>query len=109
LKTTVPRAKELSGSITLQGAAAMLNVVIWVFLGLGAAGMSRFLRRNAANVGWFGTALLGTAGAVVGGSAAWFLNSTLTIGDITSLVLASVGAVFTLSFGYLTAQPRTSY
>jgi uncharacterized membrane protein YeaQ/YmgE (transglycosylase-associated protein family) len=76
---------------------AMMGLVSWIFMGLLAGALGRFVLPGKDDMGCIGTIVAGVVGAVVGG----FVATALGFGgfqgfDIYSLLLATVGAILFL-------------
>jgi uncharacterized membrane protein YeaQ/YmgE (transglycosylase-associated protein family) len=72
---------------------AMMGLFSWIFMGLLAGALGRFLLPGKDDMGCIGTIVAGILGAVIGG----FVATALGFGgfqgfDIYSLLLATVGA-----------------
>jgi len=76
---------------------AMMGLLSWIFMGLLAGALGRFLLPGKDDMGCIGTIVAGILGAVIGGFAATLLGFGGFQGfDIYSLLLATVGAILFL-------------
>jgi len=76
---------------------AMMGLFSWIFMGLLAGALGRFLLPGKDDLGCFSTILTGIVGAIVGGFAATALGFGGFQGfDIYSLLLATLGAILFL-------------
>tara|TARA_R110000823_G_scaffold291009_6_gene409352 strand:+ start:13159 stop:13407 length:249 start_codon:yes stop_codon:yes gene_type:complete len=77
-----------------------MNILAWIFLGLIAGALAKWLMPGRDGGGWIVTILLGVAGAFVGG----YLGSLIGVGttgefSLASILTATAGA-FVLLFIY---------
>lgn len=75
----------------------MMGLFSWIFMGLLAGALGRFLLPGKDELGCFSTILTGIVGAIVGG----FVATALGFGgfqgfDVYSLILATIGAILFL-------------
>jgi len=76
---------------------AMMGLFSWIFMGLLAGALGRFLLPGKDEMGCVGTIVAGILGAVIGGFTATLLGFGGFQGfDIYSLLLATVGAILFL-------------
>jgi uncharacterized membrane protein YeaQ/YmgE (transglycosylase-associated protein family) len=76
---------------------AHMGIISWIFLGLIAGALAKFLVPGKDPGGFFVTILIGIVGAIVGG----FLGSFIGLGrvesfDIGGLIIATLGAIILL-------------
>jgi len=81
---------------------AMMGLLSWIFMGLLAGALARFLMPGDDSMGCFMTSLIGIIGAFVGG----FIATLLGFGgfrafDLYSLIVATLGAVVLLMLARL--------
>jgi uncharacterized membrane protein YeaQ/YmgE (transglycosylase-associated protein family) len=74
-----------------------MGIISWIFLGLIAGALAKFLVPGKDPGGFFVTILIGIVGAIVGG----FLGSFIGLGrvesfDIGGLIIATLGAIILL-------------
>ena len=84
----------------------MIDVCGWLFFGLIAGVIAKFLMGGEGPSGWFVTIALGVVGALVGG----FIGRQLGVGvvtgfDLKSFAVAAGGAILLL-IGYRLIAPR---
>jgi uncharacterized membrane protein YeaQ/YmgE (transglycosylase-associated protein family) len=74
----------------------MLDLIVWLLIGLIAGAIARFLVPGRDPMGWLGTLVLGLVGSLIGG----FLGSLIASGDAdfspAGLIGSIVGAVIAL-------------
>lgn len=81
-----------------------MGLLSWILLGLAAGAIGKAILPGKAEVGWFGTMLLGIGGAIVGGWVGSIVFHT-GLGSFFSLrtwVLSVIGALIVISlYGWL--------
>jgi uncharacterized membrane protein YeaQ/YmgE (transglycosylase-associated protein family) len=74
----------------------MLDLIVWLLIGLVAGAIARFLVPGRDPMGWLGTLVLGLIGSLIGG----FLGSLIASGDAdfspAGLIGSIIGAVIAL-------------
>lgn len=85
-----------------------MGIISWIILGLIAGAIARWLVPGPAPTGFFKTALLGIAGAFVGGFAGSFIGLGGVRGlGLGSILIAAAGAALLLfAYGFLEARDR---
>ena len=74
-----------------------MSVLSWIVLGLVAGALAKWLMPGKDGGGWIKTALLGVAGAFVGGWAGSFIGVGTTAGlNLASIATATAGAFLLL-------------
>ena len=75
----------------------MMGLLSWIFMGLLAGALARFLTPGDDRMGCFFTIVTGVVGAIVGGFLATFLGFGGFRGfDLYSMIIATLGAVVLL-------------
>jgi uncharacterized membrane protein YeaQ/YmgE (transglycosylase-associated protein family) len=115
-----PETKEKKGGIAARRAMAvdfkklrhlgretMIGAVIgWIVLGLIAGVIARMLHPGNDAMGMGSTIMLGILGSVVGGAIAYVLRLGTTPYEPGGWVLATIGAILLLAFGWFGSRPR---
>ena len=88
-----------------------MNIIAWIILGAIAGYLAGFIFKGDEGLGVIGHIVLGIVGALVGGFLAGVLFNTNPIDgafDISSIVVATIGAVITvLVVGMVTGRSRS--
>jgi len=78
----------------------------WIVLGLVAGFLARMLHPGNDRMTMMATIMLGVLGSLLGGGIAYFLNVGTTPYEPGGWVLATVGAVILLAFGWFGGRSR---
>lgn len=88
-----------------------MNIILWIIFGALAGWIASMIMGNNAKQGWLGNIIVGVVGAFVGG---WVLSLILP-GDVditgfnlTSLIVAIVGAVIVLFIYNMITKPKAA-
>lgn len=88
-----------------------MNIILWIIFGALAGWIASMIMGNNAKQGWLGNIIVGVVGAFVGG---WVLSLILpgdvdiTGFNITSLIVAIVGAVIVLFIYNMITKPKAA-
>lgn len=82
-----------------------MGILTWILVGLVAGVIAKFIMRDS--LGWIMTIILGIVGAIVGGWVFGFFGGPGVSGfDLTSILVASVGAIIVLFVYGLVSRRR---
>jgi uncharacterized membrane protein YeaQ/YmgE (transglycosylase-associated protein family) len=84
------------------------SLIGWVILGLVAGLLARALHPGNDAMGLGGTILLGILGSLVGGAIAYVLRLGTSPYQPAGWIMATVGAIVLLAFGWMGSTTRTS-
>jgi uncharacterized membrane protein YeaQ/YmgE (transglycosylase-associated protein family) len=87
----------------------MIGAVIgWAILGLIAGGLARLLHPGRDAMGIFATICLGVLGSILGGALAYVLRLGTTPYEPGGWILATIGAIVLLAFGWFGTRRTAS-
>ncbi len=81
------------------------SVIGWMFFGLIAGAIARFLHPGYDRIGIVGTIILGIIGSLVGGGIAYLLRLGIQPYEPAGWILSIVGAIVLLWMGFLGSRP----
>jgi uncharacterized membrane protein YeaQ/YmgE (transglycosylase-associated protein family) len=87
----------------------MIGAVIgWIILGLVAGALARMLHPGRDTMGIGATIVLGVLGSLLGGGVAYLLRLGTTPYEPGGWILATIGAIVLLAFGWFGSRARTT-
>jgi uncharacterized membrane protein YeaQ/YmgE (transglycosylase-associated protein family) len=84
------------------------SVIGWIVLGLVAGALARLLHPGQDAMGVASTIILGIVGSLLGGGVAYLLRLGTSPYEPGGWILATVGALVLLSFGWFSSRSRTT-
>jgi len=84
------------------------SLIGWVVLGLVAVFLARLLHPGDDAMGIVPTVILGVLGSLVGGGIAYLLNLGISPYEPGGWILATIGAIVLLAFGWFGTRSRVA-
>ncbi len=85
------------------------SVIGWMFFGVIAGAIARFLHPGYERIGMAGTMVLGILGSLVGGGLAYVLRLGTSPYHPAGWIMSILGAIILLAMGFLGTRTRSTY